>query len=164
MADYTTTNKMMQIIQFVNQLIELDYNPIIILDIDDTCLSSQCGKKIVDNDVTILANIAYDLSPNNLWFLTARNPEYKRKTMNHLNRAKLLHKGQFIKYNVIYSPWDDFGGATKGTTLINSIGTRIQHNEKNWYIIVDDDLDQINDMCNSLKYNTLMTSIFHFVS
>ena len=150
------TSNMLEINDFVKKLVENNYNPILILDIDDTCLSSKHGIKFVDKNVSILINYIYDISPNNLWFLTARNCEYKNKTLHKLNKVGLLHKGKYIYYNVVHSEYDEFNNVTKGKNLINNIISNIKYNENNWYIIVDDDIEQTKDMYNKMlitKYN-----------
>ncbi len=163
MNNYNSTSCMLEITNFIKKLIENNYNPILILDIDDTCLSSQYGKKFVDKNLPILVNYIYDISPNNLWFLTARDDEYKNKTLHKLNKAGLLHKGKYINYNVVHSPYNEFNKPTKGTTLINNIIQKITYNDKNWYIIVDDDIEQINDIYDKMSIEKYNYSLYHFV-
>jgi len=162
MNNYNSVSGMLEINKFIEEIVENNYCPILILDIDDTCLSSQFGKKFVDENVCVLADYIYGISPNNLWFLTARNHEYKNKTQHNLNKSGLLHKGQYIKYNLIHSPYDESNKATKGKTLINSIMTNIPYNENNWYIIVDDDLEQIENMYDEMSKQKYNYTLFHF--
>lgn len=146
MNNYNLTSNILEINDFIEKLVKNNYNPILILDIDDTCLSSQFGKKFVDKNICILVNYIYSISPKNLWFLTARDYEYKNKTLHHLNKVGLLHEGKYIYYNVVHSPYDKLNNPTKGTSLLNNIIKKIVPDEKNWYIIVDNDLEQINDI------------------
>lgn len=157
-----TINNMIKIIDLLKNIIKNKYNPILILDIDDTCLSTQYGKKFTDKNITILANYVYDISPDNLWFLTARDYDYKRKTLHKLNRSGLLHKGKYINYNVIHSPYDNFGNPTKGTNLLKFITLQNNGEDNNWYIIIDDDIQQINDMYDKLSKIKINYSLFHF--
>jgi hypothetical protein len=154
---------MLAINDFIQKLVEDGYNPILILDIDDTCLSSRNGKRFVDKNVPILVNYVYDISPNNLWFLTARDYDYKNKTLHKLNKVGLLHKGKYINYNIIHSPYNELNNATKGISLLNNIVKNITHNDKNWYIIVDDDLEQINDIYDKISITEYNYSLYHFV-
>ena len=163
------TTSMLSILEHIIKLYEEGYNPILILDIDDTVLSSKHGKKFTDKNIVKIVEYVDNISFDNLWFLTARNTELKRKTQNHLNHAKLLHKGKFIMYNVIHSPYY-YGEPTKGTTLIDLI-PRIEMRtninkitDKNWYIIVDDDLEQVNNMLEHLDFKIYNYSMFNFIN
>jgi hypothetical protein len=153
---------MLDIYNYVVKLTENNFVPILVLDIDDTCISTQHGKKLVDNDVTILVNYVFEISPDNLWFLTAREYEYHNKTNHKLNKVGLLHKGKYIKYNIIHSPYNKHNEVTKGTTLINNIINKVEKCENNWFIIVDDDIEQLNDMCAKLQNETINYTLFHF--
>ena len=159
------TSSMLEILEHIEHIKYNGYNPILIIDIDDTVLSSEHKKKFVDKNVVKLIEYIDNISFNNLWFLTARNIDLKRKTQNHLNHAKLLHKGKFIIYNVVHSPWN-YGNPTKGPTLIELIPRieyRFTENDNNWYIIVDDDIDQCNNILEYLSSDTYKYSLFHFI-
>jgi hypothetical protein len=160
---------MQLILGHIENIYQLGYNPILILDIDDTVLSSQYGKKLVDKDVVHLIRFIDNISSNNLWFLTARDYEYHRKTLHHLNHAKLLHKQEYILYNIMHSPHDCDDDPTKGETLINRLIPRIEisspnQGEKNYYIIVDDDIEQVNNMLQQLVLQDYSYSLFHFTT
>ena len=121
---------------------------LLFLDIDDTVLSSKIGVKYVDKNVTHLINLIYRNDPNKLYFLTARDYDLRQVTLKHLNRAKLVHDGKFIYYNVIHSPYKIKNGKyipTKGETLINFLDkTNLLSSEiPNWIVFVDDDIEQI---------------------
>jgi hypothetical protein len=161
------TSSMLNILELVKTLHTNHYNPILILDIDDTVLSSEHGKRFVDKNVLQLIQFIDSISFDNLWFLTARNEDLKRKTQNHLNHAKLLHKGQYIMYNVVHSPYNYLKEPTKGDTLLNYLIPRIERitndNEKNWYIIVDDDEEQVHNMMDYLLlHDNHQFTLFHF--
>ena len=145
---------------------EKGYNVIVVLDIDDTVLSSENRRKFVDKKILQLIEFADNISFDNLWFLTARDYELKRKTQNSLNSAKLLHKGGYIAYHVVHSPYY-YGQPTKGTTLTQELIPRVEkltfkNNENNWYIIVDDDLSQINDMHEHMSFHKYNYTLFHY--
>lgn len=88
----------------------------------------------------------------------------KRKTQNSLNSAKLLHKGGYINYHIIHSPYY-YHQPTKGTTLTQELIPRVEKltlNENNWYIIIDDDLSQIKDMQEQLSFHKYNHTLFHY--
>lgn len=163
MRFYNSTSSMLEIYSFIQNCLLDNYNPVLIIDIDDTCLSSQYGKKFVDKNVCKLVEYVYDISPNNLWFLTARDYEFKNKTLHQLNKSGLLHKRTYIKYNVVHSPHDERNNVTKGNTLI-SIIENSNYNNKNWYIIVDDDIEQVNDIYDKMFKENYNYSLYHFVN
>lgn len=160
------TSSMQYILEHVEKIYtDGIYNPILILDIDDTVLSSMHGKKLVDPDVLPLIRFIDNISFDNLWFLTARDYEVHRKTLHHLNHAKLLHKGEYILYNVLHSPHDMDGKETKGHTLVEKLIPRIEIStcgKNNHYIIVDDDIDQVKHMLHHLSLQTYSFTMFHF--
>lgn len=145
------TNTIVNVIKLTEKLLELDYNVIMILDIDDTVLSSKIGKKFVEKDICILSDLIYTSNPLNLIFLTARDSNMAMYTRKKLNSAGLLHKGKFINYNVICSPYDEQGNPTKGQTIFNyfdkGFGKNLLVKEKqNWIIFVDDLQEQIESV------------------
>ncbi len=161
------TNTISNIIKLTEQLIELDYNVIMILDIDDTVLSSKNGQKFVEKDICKLVDIIYTLNPLNLIFLTARNSEITSKTIKKLNSVGLLHKGQFINYNVICSPYDNQGNPTKGHTLFNFFDkdhgkTLFVKEKKNWIIFVDDLEEQIESVNTYINQICPNYTLFHY--
>lgn len=155
------TNTISNVIELTEYLITMNYNVIIILDIDDTVLSSELGKKFVEKDICKLADIIYSFNPLHLIFLTARDTNLASYTIKKLNSSKLLHKGKFINYNVICSPYDNQGNPTKGKTLFNyfdkGFGKTLLLEEKpNWIIFVDDlqeQIDSVNKYINQICPN-----------
>ena len=107
------------VIKFTEYLIELNYDVIMILDIDDTVLSSKIGQKFVEKDICKLVDVIYTQNHENLIFLTARDVNLIFYTVKKLNSVGLLHKGKFINYNVICSPFDNNGLPTKGKTFFD---------------------------------------------
>lgn len=145
------TNTVSNIIKLTEQLIGLDYNVIMVLDIDDTVLSSNIGRKLVEKDICKLADIIYTSNPSNLIFLTARDYELAMYSRKKLNSVGLLHKGKFINYNVICSPYDEQGNPTKGQTMFNYFDkgfgkTLLVKEKQNWIIFVDDLQEQIDSV------------------
>ena len=141
------------VIKLYNDLIGQNYNVILVLDIDDTILSSTYGRKFVEKDICLLVDLVYSLNSSNLLFLTARDKCLTRYTSNQLNKSGLLHKGKYIKYNVLCSPYDVDGESTKGARLfdyfVNGIGKNIlcvDKDKKNWIIFVDDLIEHINSV------------------
>lgn len=161
------TNTISNIIKLTEQLIELDYNVIMILDIDDTILSSKIGQKFVEKDICKLVDIIYTINPLNLIFLTARDSQMALYTRKKLNSVGLLHKGDFINYNVICSPYDNQGNPTKGQTLFNyfdkGFGKIIFAKEKeNWIIFVDDLEEQIDSVNTYIEQICSNFTLFHY--
>jgi hypothetical protein len=161
------TNTISNVIILTNFLIEMNYNVIMILDIDDTVLSSKQGQKFVEKDICKLADIIYTTNSSNLIFLTARDPSLALYTRKKLNSSGLLHKGKFIDYNVICSPYDDTGNPTKGLTIFNyfdkGFGKLILSSTKpNWIIFVDDlqeQIESVNQYINKISSNY---TLFHY--
>jgi hypothetical protein len=151
------TNNILDIHEQCKTLLEENNNVLLFLDIDDTVLSSQIGVKFVDKNVTTLIELMYRQNPNKLFFLTARDPDFKRKTLNQLNSAKLVHDGKFIHYNIIHSVYVMKNGspiATKGETLVNllsSTNVLLLSEQPTWIIFVDDAKEQIESVYNSLN-------------
>jgi hypothetical protein len=125
------TNNIIDVYDNCKLLIEENKEILVFLDIDDTVLSTVIGQKLVDNNVKKLIELLYRYNPRCLYFLTARDSEYKRKTLNALNSAKLVHDDKFIQYNIIHSPYEN-GIATKGDRLKQFL-TII--NQPNWVIL-----------------------------
>jgi len=62
------TTSMLSILEHIIKLYEEGYNPILILDIDDTVLSSEHGKKFTDKNIVKLVEYVDNISFDNLWF------------------------------------------------------------------------------------------------
>ena len=167
-----TTSSMNDILEHVQALHNDGLNPILILDIDDTVLSSTFAKELVDKNVLPLIRFIDNISFDNLWFLTARDGDHATKqiTQHHLNHAKLLHKGQYIRYNVMHSPHDSDDNPTKGDTLVNSLIPRIEIDHSadkvrnNYFVIVDDDYGQVCNMLDHLNLGIWPYTMFHFTT
>jgi hypothetical protein len=129
------SNTIRDVIELYDNLIDQNYNVIMVLDVDDTVLSSTYGKNFVEKDICLLVDLIYSSNPDNLLFLTDRDKCLARYTINQLNKSRLLHKEKYINYNVICSPYDDVNGeSTKGTRLteyfINGLGKNILCGDK----------------------------------
>jgi hypothetical protein len=160
-------NSIKDVIKLCENLIETGHNPIIVLDIDDTVLSSKIGQKFVESNIKILVDMIYTFNPNNLIFLTARDKNIIRHTINKLNSSGLLHKGTYINYNIISSPYDKYGNPTKGETLFDyfdkKTGKNILLNDKpNWIIFVDDLLEQIESVNLHINKLNVNYTLFHY--
>jgi hypothetical protein len=161
------TNLISDVTKLYENLLELNYNPILVLDIDGVVLSEKYGKILVEQDITKLIDITYSYNPNNLIFLTAREVRLADYTRKKLNKAKLLHKGKFINYNIICSPCNNDGNPTKGLTLYNymkkGIGqTFLSNNKENWIIFVDDLQEQINSVNSYINKFDCNYTLFHY--
>ena len=160
MSSIIKSNNILEIYELCKNLIDNNNNVLIFLDIDDTVLSSKIGVKFVDKNITQLINLIYSHDSRKLFFLTARDYDLKRKTLNHLNRAKMVHDGKFIYYNIIHSPYKIENAKfvpTKGETLIKFLDntTLLSNDKPNYIIFVDDDIEQINCVNDSLtKYQS----------
>ena len=169
------TNTISNVLKLTEQLISLDYNVIMILDIDDTVLSSKIGQKFVEKDICKLVDIIYTQNPSNLIFLTARDYNMIMYTRKQLNSAGLLHKGKFINYNIICSPYDEEGNPTKGKTIFNyfdkgfgknllveELELELELDKKNWIIFVDDLQEQIESVNQFINKNCCNYTLFHY--
>jgi len=152
-----------KVTEHIQELTQLGYNVILFTDIDDTILSTKIGQTLVEKDVkTLIGNVYYN-NPSNLVFLTARDPDYKRNTNHHLNRAKLHSKGKYITYNIICSPYDN-GNPTKGESLVSYCKKWISNsNSNNWIIFVDDAPEQISDVEQHINSLDMNYTLFHYV-
>jgi hydroxymethylpyrimidine pyrophosphatase-like HAD family hydrolase len=165
------SNNILDIYENCKHLIDNNCNVLIFLDIDDTVLSSKIGVKFVDKNIKLLINLIYNHDARKLFFLTARDYDLKRKTLNYLNHAKMVHNGKYIYYNVIHSPYKMVNNMflpTKGETLIHFLdNTTLLSNDKlNYIIFVDDDIEQINCVNESLtKYQSthLNYQLYHYL-
>lgn len=160
-------NTISHVINLASYLINQDYNVILVLDIDDTVLSTQIGKKFVEKDICKLCDLVYTLNPSNLIFLTARDTSLLGFTRNKLNSSKLLHKNKYINYNVICSPYDIQGNPTKGQTLLKyfdkGLGANTLAKEKNnWIIFVDDLVEQIDSVNTHINKLCCQYTLFHY--
>jgi len=118
-----------------------------------------------------LADLVYSSNPNNLLFLTAREKCLARYTSNQLNKSGLLHKGKYIEYNVLCSPYNNnniVSSSTKGERLfdyfVNSISKNILCVDiKNWIIFVDDLLEHIISVQKHIQnINGVNYTIIHY--
>lgn len=163
------TNTVNNIVFLTEKLIKLNYNVILVLDIDDTVLSSKIGKKFVEKDICNLINIVYTINPANLIFLTARHPKLKSYTKNKLNSAKILHEGNYIDFNILCSPDDDNGIPTKGQTFFNYFNNGFgnlllqNNNKENWLTFVDDLFEQIDSVNQFVGLIFKNYTLFHYV-
>lgn len=160
-------NTIKNVIGLCESIIDFGFNLILVLDIDDTVLSSKIGKKFVEPEITNLVDLVYTFNPANLLFLTARDKSLQRYTSNKLNSSGLLHKEKYINYNIICSPYDDEGNPTKGLALIdyfeNEKNKNILSNEKeNWIIFVDDLMEQIESVSNHIDKINANYTLFHY--
>lgn len=168
------THNILDVYAHCKELLENpNHQVLVFLDIDDTVLSSQLGVKFVDKHVPKLVDLVYRHNPRNLFFLTARDSEYKRKTLNHLNRAKLVHTGKYVQYNVLHSPYHhpDTGGcvATKGETLVKFLTSNgaglLAEDKVNWVVFVDDEPDQIESVHTHLTnaaHLSVQYALYHY--
>lgn len=161
------TNTILNVIKLTEQLIGMNYNVIMVLDIDDTVLSSQIGKKFVEKDICTLSNLIYTSNPSNLIFLTARDSNLVIYSRKKLNSVGLLHQGKFINYNIICSPYDNNGNPTKGQTLFNYFDkgfgkTLLVKEKKNWIIFVDDLQEQIESVNQYINNICCNYTLFHY--
>jgi hypothetical protein len=144
-------------IDLVNNLLQQNNHVILFLDIDGTIFSPHIGKKFVENEIYTLVDMVYSFNPNNLIFLTAREESLKSYTKNQLNKSGLLHKGSYIDYNIICSPYDNEGNSTKGESLVKHIKShQLDQLDKinNLHIIfIDDQYEHIESVSfNISKY------------
>lgn len=143
------------VIEKYNEIIKTK-KVLLILDIDDVTLSSKIGQKLVDEKIKKLVDISFD---NGLLFLTARCKSMQSYTMNQLNRAGLIHRGEYIKYKIIFSPEDEDGTITKGHSAIKYLhGT-----DYNYVIFVDDLYPNCEDVKTNLSGDNIEFTIYHFV-
>jgi hydroxymethylpyrimidine pyrophosphatase-like HAD family hydrolase len=166
------SNNILDIYEDCKNLIDNNNNVILFLDIDDTVLSSKNGVKFVDKNIKLLINLIYNHDARKLYFLTARDYDLKRKTLNCLNRAKIVHNGKYIYYNVIHSPYKIENNTflpTKGETLIHFLDntTLLSNDKPNYIIFVDDDIEQINCVNVSLRQyqatNFINYQLYHYL-
>jgi hydroxymethylpyrimidine pyrophosphatase-like HAD family hydrolase len=162
MSSTINTNNILDVYKLCKQLIHNNEYILLYIDIDDTILSSEIGIRIIDPNIKLLIELIYDYKHDNLLFLTAREHEYKDKTIQELNRANLLPKEKYINYNVICSPYDKDFNPTKGNTMQQHINKFHTKTPPKWIIFVDDDIDQINDVSNYLKYTSFNYTLFHY--
>ncbi len=156
------------IIDYYVYLKQMDYNIIVVCDIDDTILSSKIGQKFVEKNIKILIEDVYKCNPDNLIFLTAREFEYKRATNNQLNSAKMHHKTCYILYNLLMSPDDINGCPTKGETFLNYFvkgkgQSLLCETKKNYILFIDDLKEQIKSVENCItRLNNIDYILFHY--
>lgn len=153
----TQVRSITKVIDIYNKIIKEDYNVIFVSDIDDTIITTETKKKFVEPEVTNLFRQIYFNNNENLIFLTARDKDLKSYTRNELNNIGLIHDSKYIFYNIICSPYDDSGVATKGYELEKYFEKNPKHfstNKPNWLIFLDDQLDQIYSVFKNCKIYT----------
>lgn len=162
------TSSINNIIDIYFELVQNDYNIILVSDIDDTILSSKIGKKFVENNVKTLIEHVYNYNPDNLIFLTARDYDYKRKTNHQLNSARMHKKGKYIDYNIIFSPDNHKGEPTKGDAFIhyfeNGKGKQLLKSDKKiWILFIDDLISQVLSVHSCInKLENINYTLFHY--
>ena len=162
-------NDMLEVYHQCKELLDQKQNILLFLDIDDTVLSSEIGKKVVDKNIRLLIELIYRQNPEHLFFLTARESDLNRKTLNQLNNAKLVHDGKFIRYKIIHSPYDKQNNvyvATKGKTLMRFLQSNslISDSDSIWIVFVDDDVQQIISVKQCLdELPNINYTLYHFL-
>lgn len=121
---------------------------LLILDIDDTVLSSCPGQRLVEPHIRYLLELAHT-NPHlcKYLFCTARDATHRKLTLDQLNHAKLIHVGDFIPYKVLHSPYVTVSGPTprptKGNALLSYLRGAEIDPEAIHIVVVDDDNEQI---------------------
>ena len=90
MSSIIKSNNILEIYELCKNLIDNNNNVLIFLDIDDTVLSSKIGVKFVDKNITQLINLIYSHDSRKLFFLTARDYDLKRKTLNYMKYQSVI--------------------------------------------------------------------------
>ncbi len=145
MNSIQTVKTVNQIIKLYEHIVTEGFSPIVFCDIDDTVLASSIGIKFVDPKICQFIDLVYSSNPDNLVFLTAREPNLKKHTINQLNRSGLLKKGKYIFYNVIHAPYSNNGLATKGEVMVSYLDLN-PSKTYDWVIFIDDSYEQIESV------------------
>jgi hypothetical protein len=152
------TSYIQNVIAHCRELIEKQKTILLILDIDDTVLSTTAGQHLVEPQICELVKMVYDQTNAlaNIVFCTARPimPEVNKITLNQLARAKLLHLGTRIRYNVLYSPHDTQNNVTKHTTLLKYLASRSLDVENTHVVVVDDCPTQVATIHTAMSRST----------
>ncbi len=143
--------KIKEVLQIYNELIKTN-NVIVVLDIDDVVFSSKYYKVFTDDHICKLATYVYNLKPKNLIFLTSRLKTTQNYTQEQLNHHKLIKSSSDnpIKFNIIFAECDQSGKSTKGPNLISYLQKNNLVKTKTWIIFIDDLIENINSVKNSL--------------
>ncbi len=155
------TNRIKQVINVYNELIKTS-KVILVLDIDDVVLSSSCYRLYTEPDVCKLVSSAYFLNKNNLIFLTSRLKEMRKYTLDQFNEGKLIDSDEYIYYNIIFAELDQQGNSTKGPSLLRYLRQNSLIDSNTWIIFVDDILENINSVKNSLDEIDVKYTLFHY--
>lgn len=156
--------KIKDVIDTYRELLSTKKRVFLVLDIDDTVLSSRIGRKFVDDDICGLVDLAYEYNKDLLFFLTSRDKSLSSYTRNKLNSSGLLHKEQYINYNIIFSPVrEEDGGSLKGPTFIDELNNNgIELSEDDHVVFVDDLRDNTDSIHSSLIFTRASYTIFLF--
>jgi len=167
-------NKILHINKVIEQCktkIQDNQPVLLILDIDDTILSTRPNQTLVEPAIRDLFDLVYQ--NNHLCkyiFCTARHSSYRKLTLNQLNHAKLLHLGTYINYVVLHSPYVRLSSSepqpTKGNAILSYLrGANIDPITTH-IIIVDDDDEQIHHINQFLEKSEYdgKYSLWHYIA
>jgi hypothetical protein len=164
MQNYIKIQKIRDVIDVYKNLLNTKKRVFLVLDIDDTVLSTRIGKKFTDDDICELVDIAYEYNKDLLFFLTNRDKSLKSYTRNKLNNSGLLHKEKYINYNIIFSfIREQDGGSLKGPTFIGELNSSgIELTEDDHVVFVDYLCDNTDSIHSSLIFTRASYTIFLF--
>jgi len=148
-----------EVIKFVDEIIKLDKNILLVLDIDGTVLSTVFGRNFMEDEICQLVKTIYDIYPDNLIFLTSRLENLRQYTIDNLNDTKLLKNE--VNYNVICSPTDSNGNSTKGSKILDYL-TKNKINDNKWIIFVDDSIENIDSVKEYLSNTKYIYTLFYY--
>ncbi len=154
-------NRIKQVLNTFNELIKTR-KVILVLDIDDVVLSSSCYRIFTEPDIKQLVNYAYNINKSNLIFLTSRLKEMRQYTLDQFNESKLINSDKYIYYNIIFAELDQQGNSTKGTSLQRYLRQNYLIDPNTWIIFVDDLIENINSVKNSLESVDIDYTLFHY--
>ncbi len=155
------TNRIKQVSNVYNELIKTK-KVVLVLDIDDVVISSSCYRLFTEHDIKQLVNYAYNLNKSNLIFLTSRLKEMRKYTLDQFNEGKLIDSDEYIYYNIIFAELDQQGNSTKGPSLLRYLRQNRLLDSNTWVIFVDDLIENINSVKNSLQEIDTNYTLFHY--
>ncbi len=155
------TNRIKQILNVYNELVKTK-KVILVLDIDDVVISSSCYRIFTEKDICQLVSQAYYLNKSNLVFLTSRLKEMRKYTLDQFNEGRLIDSDEYIYYNIIFAELDQQGNSTKGPVLSRYIKQNYSLDSNSWVIFVDDLVENINSVKNSLEDLNANFTLFHY--